>query len=47
MRNFLKKVLKKGITKDYEVESLILDENTTGEGYDKYYKDTVRRQIDW
>ena len=28
MGNFLKKVLKKGITKDYEVESLILNENT-------------------
>ena len=47
MRNFLKKVLKKGITKDYEVESLILDENTIDEVYDKYFKDTVRRQIDW
>lgn len=47
MENFFKKVLKKGITKDYEVESLILNENTIDEIYDKYFKDIVRRKIDW
>ena len=47
MRNFFKKVLKKGITEDYEVKSLILNENTIDEVYDRYFKDTVRRQIDW
>ena len=47
MGNFLKKVLKKGITKDYEVESLILNENTIDEIYDRYFKDPVKRKIDW
>lgn len=47
MGNFLKKVLKKGITKDYEVESLILNENTIDEVYERYFKDPVKRKIDW
>ena len=47
MRNFFKKVLKKGITENYEVESLILNENTIDKVYERYFKDTVRRQIDW
>ena len=47
MRNFLKKVFKKGVTKDYEVESLILDENTIDEVYERYFKDPVKRKIDW
>lgn len=47
MGNFFKKVLKKGITKDYEVESLILNENTIDEVYERYFKDPVKRKIDW
>jgi hypothetical protein len=47
MEIFFKKVLKKGITKDYEVESLILNENAIDEIYDRYFKDTVKRKIDW
>lgn len=47
MGNFFKKVLKKGITEDYEVESLILDENTIDEVYERYFKDPVKRKIDW
>ena len=47
MGNFFKKVLKKGITKDYKVESLILDENTIDEVYERYFKDPVKRKIDW
>ena len=47
MKNFLKKVFKKGVTKDYEVESLILNENTIDEIYDRYFKDPVKRKIDW
>lgn len=47
MGNFFKKVLKKGITKDYEAESLILDENTIDEVYERYFKDPVKRKIDW
>lgn len=47
MGNFFKKVLKKGIIKDYEVESLILNENTIDEVYERYFKDPVKRKIDW
>lgn len=47
MENFFKKVLKKRITEDYEVESLILNENTIDKVYERYFKDTVRRKIDW
>lgn len=47
MENFFKKVLKKAITKDYEVESLILNENTINEVYERYFKDPVKRKIDW
>lgn len=46
MENFFKKVLKKGITEDYEVESLILNENTIDEVYERYFKDPVKRKID-